>query len=77
VFAIELFARPTPLPDDVRGWLETFAQCYLNAVPAADREALIAEVVDDLRNSMTDGQNNWYADYVRLRFGAEKPRSAI
>lgn len=77
VYAIELFPRPTPLPGDVRGWLEIFAQRYLEAVPATDREALISEVVDRLRDGLTDERNTWYADYVRLRFGAEKLRSGI
>ena len=76
VHDIELFPRPTPLPGDVRGWLETFAQHYLHAVPEPEREALISEVVDVLRGSITDKEGNWFADYVRLRFRAEKPRSA-
>jgi len=76
VHAIELFPRPTRLPGDVRGWLETFAQHYLHTIPKSEREGLISEVVDDLRYSITDKEGNWFADYIRLRFRAEKPRSA-
>ena len=74
VHAIELFSRPTLLPGDVRGWLETFAQHYLSAVSEQEREGLISEVVADLKEKITDGDGNWFADYVRLRFNAEKPR---
>jgi SAM-dependent methyltransferase len=73
VHAIDLFARPTPLPGDARGWLETFAHVYLAAVPLRDREQLISEVVADLRDRLTDNEGNWIADYVRLRFHARKP----
>ena len=76
VNAIELFPRPTQLPGDVRGWLTTFAQQYLCAVSEPEREGLILDVVDDLRSSITDEEGNWFADYVRLRFSAERPRAA-
>jgi SAM-dependent methyltransferase len=76
VAEIELFPRPTALPGDVRGWLETFAQHYLRTVSEQEREGLISEIVDDLRDSAVDGDGNWYADYVRLRFQAERPSAA-
>ena len=77
VHAIELFHRPTPLRGDVRGWLETFAQHYLAAVAADQREELVDEIVGSLGAVMSDEEGNWFADYVRLRFNAEKPRSAL
>jgi hypothetical protein len=64
------------LPGDVGGWLEIFAQHYLSAVAEPEREGLLAEVVADLRDSNTDKDGNWFADYVRLRFSAEKPLAA-
>lgn len=73
---IERFPRPTPLPGDVGAWVETLAQPYLTAVPAGERPALIAEVVDALRDTLSDGRGNWFADYVRLRFLARKPAPA-
>lgn len=76
VHTIELFDRPTPLPGDVGGWLEIFAKHYLSAVAEPEREGLISEVVADLRDSNTDEDGNWFADYVRLRFNAEKPLAA-
>lgn len=72
VGTIELFPRPTQLPGDVRGWLETFAQHYVHAVPESERETVISEAVEDLRNSLSNESGNWFADYVRLRFSAEK-----
>ena len=76
VHSIELFARPTKLPGDVRGWLETFAQHYLSAIAERDHEGFISEVVADLRASITGSEGNWFADYVRLRFNGQKPRAA-
>lgn len=73
---IELFPRPTPLPGDVGDWLKTFAHRYTSVLPADDRPDLINEVVDGLRNVLCDEEENWTADYVRLRFSASKPNTA-
>ena len=75
VRTIELFARPTRLPGDVRGWLETFAQLYTDLVPESERENLISEIVEDLRDRISDAEGIWFADYVRLRFSAKKARA--
>jgi len=71
---ISLFPRPTPLPGDIGSWLETFAESFLRALPAAEQPAYIAEVREALRPKLCDGSGNWTADYVRLRFAAQKPR---
>ena len=73
---ISLFPRATLLPGDVGGWLETFAQPYTSALPVAERQALIAEVVEALHNVLCDASGDWKADYVRLRFAATKPTTA-
>jgi trans-aconitate methyltransferase len=73
VKTIDLIPRPTLLPGDVGGWLETFARPYTSAVPATDRPRLISEVVEALRKDLCDDNGNWRADYVRLRFFAGKP----
>jgi len=70
---MELFARPTPLPGDIEGWLETFAENFLDAVPAAERDAVVAEVRDALAPQLRGADGRWTADYVRLRFAARKP----
>lgn len=71
---ITLFPRPTPLPGEAAAWLETFAQPFLGAVAAADRPALIAEVCDAMRPALYSPDTGWTADYIRLRFAAERAR---
>lgn len=63
------FPRPTPLPGDVTGWLETFAGPFMRDV--ADPPEVRAEVAELLRPSLCDERGNWTVDYVRLRFAAE------
>ena len=75
VDSIELFPRPTPLPGDIGDWLETFAESFLNAVPAAARPELVAELREDLRPDLCDPEGHWTADYVRLRIAARLPAS--
>jgi trans-aconitate methyltransferase len=69
---IALFDRPTPLPSAIDGWLETFAQSFLAAVSDTERGALLAEVRELLEPELR-GPSGWVADYVRLRFAADKP----
>ena len=73
VTSIKLIPRPTPLPGDMADWLGTFAGNFLNQVPAADRAAFLAEVSEALAPDLRDAEGKWTADYVRLRFVAEKP----
>lgn len=67
------FARPTPLPGNVGGWLDVFGDSWLHVAPAAERPAIIAEVVATLRPRLCDSDGRWTADYVRLRFAAHRP----
>lgn len=69
---IALLSRPTPLPGDVTGWLETFAGSFTAALPAAERPSYIAEVQEVLRPELCDAEGQWTADYIRLRFAANK-----
>jgi trans-aconitate methyltransferase len=69
---IALIPRPTPLPGDVAGWLETFAQNFSARLPETERAAYIAEVQNALRPELCDANGKWTADYVRLRFAATK-----
>jgi SAM-dependent methyltransferase len=70
---LTLFPRPTPLPGDIVGWLETFAQTFTAKVPAAERAAYLAEVRDALEPVLRDESGQWSAYSVRLRFRAVKP----
>ena len=79
VRSIELIPRPTPLPggvDGMRRWLDTFRNGVLDCLTPADRERAINDVVAMLRPILYDSRQQadglWTADYVRLRFHAER-----
>jgi SAM-dependent methyltransferase len=69
---IALIPRPTPLPGDVTGWLETFAGSFTACLPPSERPAYVAEVREALRAELCDAGGKWTADYVRLRLSATK-----
>ena len=71
---IVLFPRPTPLPGDITEWIHTFAQPFLGALPAGDRDAFVQDVRRTVEPRLFDPASGWSADYVRLRFDAEKRR---
>jgi trans-aconitate methyltransferase len=70
VESIELIPRPTPLPDGMEVWLNTFRNGVLDLLPAAERAVALKETVALLRPILADDEGNWTADYVRLRFHA-------
>jgi SAM-dependent methyltransferase len=70
-----LIPRPTPLPGDLDGWLETFAGSFSAALPRAERAGFREEVREALRPDLCDARGRWTADYVRLRFAAVRPGS--
>jgi len=69
---IFLFERPTPIPGDIEGWLDTFCESFLEPVPEAERPAFIDEVRDLLAPALRGPDGQWTVDYVRLRFSAVK-----
>ncbi|MEM7301143.1 MAG: methyltransferase domain-containing protein [Pseudomonadota bacterium] len=69
VDAITTFYRPTPLPTDIRGWLETMRRPFFEQFGARQEEAY-ERVIRALEPSLRDYKGNWIADYVRLRFAA-------
>lgn len=71
--SIALIDRPTPLPGDVAGWLETFAESFTARVPAGDRPGFLEEVRRDLEPRLRRADGVWVADYTRLRFLATRP----
>ncbi len=73
VRSIELFDRPTPLPGALAGWLDTFAEPLLAGVAPVERAAVKEEVAQSLAPSLRRPDGGWFADYVRLRFAADKP----
>ncbi len=72
---IALIPRPTPLPTEINGWLETFAQSFMAPLADNDRAGFIDEVCETLRPDLCDSDGKWSADYVRIRFAADKPRA--
>lgn len=68
VDSIELIPRPTVLPTDMRGWLETFVGPFTQALPQQERAGVLDEVVGLLRPALCDAEGHWTVDYVRLRF---------
>lgn len=70
---LRLVPRPTILPGDIEGWLDTFAGSFLGQHPPAERPAVISEVREALRPRLQAAGGEWVADYVRLRFVARKP----
>lgn len=68
-----LIERPTPLPGDVRGWLETFGESFLLRIPIDQRDEAVDQIRAALRPVLSDAEGQWIADYVRLRFVAEAP----
>jgi trans-aconitate methyltransferase len=74
VDSIALIDRPTPLPGDVIGWLETFAQAFLHGLKSPAREEYLHEVRARLEPQLRNNTGTWIADYVRLRFAATKTR---
>ena len=73
VSSCELIDRPTPLPGNVIGWLETFAQPFAAGLPESERPALFQGAMESCRAKLCDSDGRWCADYVRLRFAATKP----
>ena len=69
---VERFARPTPLPTGIEGWLATMRQPFFDQFGARSGEAL-ARVVAALEPSLRDSRGTWTADYVRLRVEAIGP----
>jgi trans-aconitate methyltransferase len=70
---ITLTPRPTPLPSGMADWLQTFRRSVFEQLPAAERPAVMEQVVHLLKPVLCDRQGKWTADYVRLRFLARRP----
>jgi len=73
VDSIALIPRPTPLPTDLGGWLDTFAAGFFSGLPVNERSAARDAVVALLTPVLRDTRGRWTLDYVRLRFAAHLP----
>jgi len=72
VRSIALFPRPTPLPTDMAGWLATFAEPFVGGLEPELRASVVQHICDEVRPHLYDPARGWSADYVRLRFAAER-----
>jgi trans-aconitate methyltransferase len=73
VRSAELYDRPTPLDgeDGMANWIRQFKWFYFAAVPVAQREQALAEVIEEVRPKLQNAEG-WFADYRRLRILAVK-----
>ncbi len=68
---IELIPRPTPLNSGVRKWLNIFSGGITKNLDAQQKDDFLNEVEHLVKpNLLING--TWVADYVRLRFSAQK-----
>jgi uncharacterized protein (TIGR00369 family) len=69
---VALVRRPTILPGDFSGFMETFGDAFTRAVETSERQAFVDEIRESLRPTLFDPARGWIADYVVLRFAAGK-----
>ena len=73
VRSAELIPRPTPLPGAMTDWLQTFGESFTRRLAEADRAVYLEAVSAALEPALRDAEGRWSADYVRLRFAADRP----
>jgi len=77
-FKVEYISRidkPVKLRTDLKSWLRVCAASYTEGLTEEEKEAVYNDV-ETYCKPMLYKNNNWYADYVRLRFKAVKPEEA-
>ncbi|MGI9311212.1 MAG: class I SAM-dependent methyltransferase [bacterium] len=72
VIELDVFERPTRLPTDIVGWLDTFAADFLRDIPLAEHARFVENVADEVCAELQGECGHWFADYVRCRFLARK-----
>jgi len=70
---IAVIPRPTRLPGDISGFLETFARSFTSVLPAGERQAYLDDVRERVQPVLRAPDGTWTADYTRLRFRAVRP----
>jgi hypothetical protein len=73
VETISLNPRPTELPTDIAGWIDTFGFSFLEALDTEEEQReMVQEVVEQLRYTHQREDGIWFIMYNRLRFIAYK-----
>lgn len=72
VHYIEVIPRPTRLPGDITGFLETFGGSFMSVLPCAERKPYLEDVRNRLKPLLCADDGVWIADYTRLRFKSFK-----
>ena len=72
VTGIEHMPRPTRLPGDIGGWLDTFCEAFFRVLPEAERSPARSEMILKLEPLLADKDGVSWADYMRLRFSARR-----
>lgn len=72
VNSIALIPRPTTLPGDIIGFLETFGHSFLAGLSERGKDEYLQDVRQLLEPQLVKPDGVWVADYVRLRFSATK-----
>ncbi|WP_419678454.1 class I SAM-dependent methyltransferase [Aliarcobacter lanthieri] len=71
VQSIELINRPTKI-NHIKEWLDIFANGIIKNLTVFQKEIFYDEVTKILENKIYSKENDWIADYVRLRVVAYK-----
>lgn len=71
---IDIIPRPTPLPGDITGFLETFGGSFTSVLPIEEHRVYIDDVRNRVEPLLCGEDGTWTADYTRLRFKAYKER---
>lgn len=72
VHEIALHDRQTPLKTGLRGWLQTFGGRFFATLNPDEIEKVITKAEALVAPELTDENGDWFADYKRLRFSAQK-----
>lgn len=74
VHDIRSIERPTLLPSGIEGWLNLFANPFLDDLAPAQRQQVLDDAIDIMDDVLRDDAGRWTVDYVRLRVHATAPQ---
>lgn len=74
---IDTFPRLTPLPLGMEHWLDHFMGQTFAALPEDTATTIKRATIAALSGITSQGESDWVADYVRIRFSATKPDNTL